>query len=531
MQTVTILWSIGAAIAITLAAVCGLVWLIERRDASSLMLCILGLATAASAYGELGMLHSATPEEFGQWLRWYYLPVFIALASMLLFVHCYLGTGRAWFLWIVIAARLGQVVVNFAVQPNFGFAEIVSLRSVSLFGEPISAIDVAIPSGRQWFAIASSTLLTAYLVDAAARGWLTGSAETKRKSIVVGLGIAGPMFLNILYVQLVVFGVFEGTVTNLPWFHGAQIVMAWELGREFILSRHARLELAELRGRLAQVDRVSLLGQLASTLAHELNQPLAATTANVEAGLMQLKGERPNLEELRAILSDIRADHRRAAEIIARMRELFKRRTIEMQPLNVGDVVQDVVSLVRAEATARQVVLSVHVTPGLPRVFGDHVHLSQVLLNLLMNSIHALQSCPPDGRRIVIEARADNAKSEVELAVRDTGPGIPASMMGEVFRPFFTTKSDGMGMGLALSRTIIETHGGRLWADHNAQQGAVFRFTLQQTNAVITEAIPDEHAYAGERKQRVDALAYQISIVHQNTAEPNRAQRMTGSAG
>ncbi len=120
------------------------------------------------------MLHSATAAEYGEWLRWYYLPVFVALVAMLLFVHYYLGTGRVWLLWTVIFARSVQVVVNFSVHPNFAFSSIDSLRSVSLFGEQVSTIGVAIPSERQWFAVASSFLLTVYLVDAAAQGMVEG---------------------------------------------------------------------------------------------------------------------------------------------------------------------------------------------------------------------------------------------------------------------------------------------------------------------------------------------------------------------
>ena len=123
MEIVTILWSIGAAVAITLAVVCGLVWLIERRDLASLMLCILGVATAASAYGELGMMHSATAAEYGEWLRWYYLPVFVALVAMLLFVHYYLGTGRVWLLWTVIFARSVHGRRQFLGSPKLRFLE------------------------------------------------------------------------------------------------------------------------------------------------------------------------------------------------------------------------------------------------------------------------------------------------------------------------------------------------------------------------------------------------------------------------
>jgi signal transduction histidine kinase len=151
-----------------------------------------------------------------------------------------------------------------------------------------------------------------------------------------------------------------------------------------------------------------------------------------------------------------------------------------MKPLDLEDVVHDVVSLLKAEATAKHVDLSLAMEPGLPRVIGDRVHVSQVLLNLLMNSMLALQSRPRGARHIVVEASSHNA-TEVELTVRDSGPGIPDDKVDHIFDPFFSTKDEGMGMGLALSRTIVEAHGGRLWADHVApQDGAVFHFTLQK---------------------------------------------------
>jgi signal transduction histidine kinase len=257
--------------------------------------------------------------------------------------------------------------------------------------------------------------------------------------------------------------------------------MAYELGREFVLSRRARLELAELRTQLAQRERVSMMGQLASTLAHELAQPLTATAVNVETALKHLESGKPDLEELRSILADIGEDDRRATEIIAGMRRLFKRRAIEMKPLRVDDVMRDVAAMVRPEATSKRVLLDFLIPQNLPRVFGDRVHLSQVLLNLVVNSIHAVQSGPFDGRRIVVEARADDTKGQVEVTVRDSGPGIPDNIAGDIFKPFFTTKSEGMGMGLALARMIIEAHGGRLWIDHQpGHDGAIFCFTLRQ---------------------------------------------------
>src|SRR5262245_12465344 len=175
MEAVTLFWSFSATVAMTLAVLCALVWLIERQDRASLMLCILGLATAASAYVELGMMHSATPGEYGEWLRWYHLPVFLALMAQLLFVRYYLGTGREWLMGAFILARSAVLVVNFSVHPNFNFESIVSLRTVPLFGEQVSQIAAAVPRREgQLFAVASLMLLMAYLIDAAVRRWLTG---------------------------------------------------------------------------------------------------------------------------------------------------------------------------------------------------------------------------------------------------------------------------------------------------------------------------------------------------------------------
>jgi signal transduction histidine kinase len=399
-----------------------------------------------------------------------------------LFTHYYLETGRLWLLWTIIVMRSAMVVLNFIFHPSFNFVSIDTLRQMSLLGEQISVIGTAVPRTHwQMFALVSLFLVMAYLIDTAARRWRKGGPDSRRRALAVLLGIALPLFSTIVYAHLVVFGVLRAPLSNLLWFLGALVVMVYALGRDIIAKRRAQLELIGLREQLAQAERVSVLGQLASALAHELIQPLTATAANVGAARMELESEAPDLEELRAILDDVDRDDSRAVDIITRMGQFSRRRAIELQPLVVEDLVQDVIALVHSEASNKHAVLALVMQPGLPRVLGDRVHLSQVLLNLLVNSIHAVESRPIDERGIVIEARANDAKGEVELAVRDSGPGIPDNLANEVFKPFFTTKSNGMGMGLALSRTIIEAHGGRLWTDRmTGQDGAVFRFTLKR---------------------------------------------------
>jgi two-component system sensor kinase FixL len=255
--------------------------------------------------------------------------------------------------------------------------------------------------------------------------------------------------------------------------------MGYVSGRDFIVSRRARLEAAELRSQLAQIERVNLLGRLASALSHELSQPMSAMSLNLGAALRQVKRWPADLGEIEAILRDVDTENDRAIDIINRMRQLFKQRTIDLSPIRVEDAVKNAVSLADAEAKAQNVFLIQRIPPGLPPVSGDSIHLSQVLLNLLMNGIQAVKSCPHGARQVAVEARADLAKGEVEICVRDSGPGVPGTIVHRIFDPLFTTKPEGMGMGLALSHTIIEAHGGRLWVDKEAEEGAVFRFTLR----------------------------------------------------
>lgn len=241
--------------------------------------------------------------------------------------------------------------------------------------------------------------------------------------------------------------------------------------------KQAEQETLLLRQEIAHVGRVSMMGQLASALAHEINQPLGAILRNAEAAELFMQNESPDLDEVRAILVDIRKDDQRAGAVIDRMRSLLKRHDLDTRTLDVSELVGDVAGLVRADAAVRQVRLHVDVVGDLPQVRGDRVHLQQVLLNLIINAMDAVNEAEQENRRVTVSARFDGAQT-IEIAVCDSGPGIPAGQLAHVFDPFFTTKSSGMGMGLPISRTIIEVHGGDLWAENNNGCGATFRFTL-----------------------------------------------------
>jgi len=241
--------------------------------------------------------------------------------------------------------------------------------------------------------------------------------------------------------------------------------------------RRSDTEAKELRWELSHIDRVTLLSQFTTSLAHELGQPLGAILRNADAAEIFLKGPSPDLDEVKAIVSDIRRDGERAGNVIERLRALLRRRGIEMQPLEWSTLVAEVAGIVQSEADARGIDLRVDANDDLPAVHGDRVHLQQVLLNLVANAMDALDGAGNGDRRITIRTRWVGEES-IECAVTDTGPGIAPEKFDGIFDPFVTSKTAGMGLGLPISRTIIEAHGGRIWAQNNSGGGATFRFTI-----------------------------------------------------
>jgi len=227
---------------------------------------------------------------------------------------------------------------------------------------------------------------------------------------------------------------------------------------------------------MAHMDRRAAMGELTTSLAHELNQPLAAILRNAEAAKMQLTSGLPSLSELDEIVEDIRKDDKRATDLIRRMRTLLRRRELEALPVDVNALARETIDLVAPEAASKGVRVELEAPNGVGLVTGDRVHLQQVLLNLVLNGIDAMTTTPADRRRLTV--RTSSANGHVEVSVKDTGRGIPADALSRIFEPFFTTKEDGMGMGLSIARSIIEAHDGRLVAENNAGAGATVRFSL-----------------------------------------------------
>ena len=241
--------------------------------------------------------------------------------------------------------------------------------------------------------------------------------------------------------------------------------------------KRAEEALRKANADLAHITRVITMGELTASIAHEINQPLAAIVTNADACMVWLSNEPPNLEEARAAVESIAQDGTRASEVIQHIRAMFTKNTHERTRVRVNELIREVVALLQAGASKNQVELQTELASDLPPAVGDRVQVQQVIVNLALNGIEAMGAVIDRPRRLVIRSERQNSE-ELLVAVRDSGVGIDAKDFKRIFDAFFTTKAQGMGMGLSICRSIVEAHGGRLWASANSDYGATFQFTL-----------------------------------------------------
>jgi PAS domain S-box-containing protein len=253
----------------------------------------------------------------------------------------------------------------------------------------------------------------------------------------------------------------------------AVLVISRDLTEHMLASEALR----EAQMELAHVNRVTTMGQLTASIAHEVNQPIAATVTNAQAALRWLDARPPDLEETRQAVARIVNDGIRAGEVVDRIRALIKKVPARTDRFDINDAIVDVVALTRSELSSNGVSLQTQFAQGLPLVQGDRVQLQQVILNLIVNAIEAMSGVSEGARELRISTEI-NESSGALVAVQDSGPGLDPASLEHLFDAFYTTKSSGMGMGLSICRSIIEAHGGRIWAEANVPQGATFQFTF-----------------------------------------------------
>jgi signal transduction histidine kinase len=248
--------------------------------------------------------------------------------------------------------------------------------------------------------------------------------------------------------------------------------------------KQAEEALHKAQAELAHVTRVMTMGELVASIAHEVNQPLGAIVTNGHACVRLLSRATPDVEKSREVIGRMIRDGMRASEVIKRIRDLLHKTPTESVPLNINETIQEVIALVSSDVLRSKVGLKAELGADLPPIIGDRVQLQQVVLNLILNAKEAMSGVQSHSRELLVSS-GKNGSDEVVVAVRDSGNGLDPKNVDRIFDPFFTTKSEGMGLGLSISRTIIEAHGGTLWATQNEDKGATIQFTLPHRAAGV----------------------------------------------
>jgi signal transduction histidine kinase len=241
------------------------------------------------------------------------------------------------------------------------------------------------------------------------------------------------------------------------------------------LAREERERLRQAQSDLAHINRVTTMGELTASLAHEIRQPIAAAVTNAKTCLRWLGRDEPDVAEAREAASRLVKDVTRAADIISSISLLFKKGALQRELVDVNELIGEMIVLLRSEANRYSISIGTELAEDLPKVMADRVQLQQVLMNLMLNGIDAMKETT-DGSELTIRSEAGDG--QLLISVSDTGVGLPLEQADQIFKAFFTTKDSGTGMGLPISRSIIESHGGRLWANADSARGATFLFTL-----------------------------------------------------
>jgi C4-dicarboxylate-specific signal transduction histidine kinase len=232
------------------------------------------------------------------------------------------------------------------------------------------------------------------------------------------------------------------------------------------------------RAELARAARITTIGELTASIAHEVNQPLAAVVANADACVAWLNRETPDLAEARAAAERATNGATRAADVIARIRALITKSPPQKSRIEINRIIEQTAALAEAQAAKNNVTIKLELSPNSPFVIGDSIQLQQVILNLVMNGIEATATVADRPRTVTLSSDSELSDGQIRVAIQDAGIGLSDEVKSRLFEPFFTTRTKGMGMGLSISRSIIEAHGGRLWAESNGSEGAIFQFTL-----------------------------------------------------
>jgi len=470
MSLLTVAWSVCASVCTILGLMHLQFWFRDRKLYAYLLSSLMAFSAGVSAMLELGLLLTESLDTYRVLMRWENVAIFMILVPMTWFIQVYFNTGRRWLaITLTLLWALG-ILANFLSPHSLTFNEVNELKRLSTFwGE---AFTIPLGTENPWKVLAdiASLLILVYVGDASIRLWRQGG---RRTALIIGGGIILFILSAGIHTPLVDAGIVATPYMISFAFLAIVISMSYQIAAD---AMRAAQELQQSQKALEHLARANLLGELSSAIAHELNQPLGAILNNANAGRRLLGSKSGSLEEIREILDDIVRDDTRAADIIQRLRKLLQTGAVVQEPLDINVVLQETTDMLGSEIRDQGVALTQAFEKGLPVVQAGRTEIQQIAINLVSNALNALHDTPAGQRRIHICTAPQN--DSVSVTVSDNGSGIPEEDLPYIFDAFFTTKADGLGMGLAICRRIIEAYGGQILVENVATGGASFTFTL-----------------------------------------------------
>ena len=477
MSLLTVAWSVCASACMILGLIQLLFWLRNRKLYAYLLSSLMAFSAGISAMLELGLLFTESLSTYRTLMRWENVAIFMILVPMTWFIQVYFRTGRRWLaITITLLWTLG-ILVNFLSPHSLTFTEVSELQRLPAFWGEVFTIPLGTENPWKVLADISSLLIIIYVGDASVLLWRQGD---KRKAVVIGGGIILFILSAGIHTPLVDAGIVATPYMISFAFLAIVVAMSYQLAADALRTAVYVQELQQSQRDMERLARTNLLGELSSAIAHELNQPLTSILSNAQAGRRLLAAEDANLADIGEILDDIARDDRRAADIIQRLRELLQTGTVMHEQFDINVVLQETIDLLDTDVRDLGVTLTLALEKDLLVLQAGRTEIQQIVINLLLNAMSALRDTLPGQRHIHIRTARQN--NNISITVSDNGRGIPEEDLPHIFDAFFTRKSDGLGMGLAISRRIIEAYGGRILADNVATGGASFTFTLPITS-------------------------------------------------
>lgn len=464
-------------------------WFKSKQQYPYFLSSIMAMSAGVSALLELALLTTQSIDTYNELLRYENMAIFMILIPMIWFVQLYFKTGRIWLVVMITVLWSLAIIVNFLSPNNLTFSEIYELKQVNAFwGETFS-----IPRGEEnsWKILAdiASLLILFYVIDAS---WKEFKQSKRQHALIIGGSIIFFILFAGIHTPLV-----DAEIINMPYmisFSFVIIVIAFSYqltsdamqvqsyAQQIVESEDKRIkmekQLQQTRTELEHLARVNLLGELSTTLAHEINQPLSAIMNNSYAMRQFLASKSPNLEGINEIVDDIIRDNKRASDIIHRQRVLLQMGKTSREPFAINDIIQETNIFLKYEISEQNVVLKLQLSHDNPIVYVGKIEIQQVLINLIFNAISAMSEIS-EGNKLILITTQLLGVNEVMVSVSDTGKGVSRDEMEKIFDAFYTRdKEDNIGMGLTISQRIIKDYGGRIVVDNSPEGGAIFSFIL-----------------------------------------------------